>query len=62
MRKDRFTDEAVRNAYALAKLKYSEKEEDQLRFSEAYDFARHQSFEGSFYKTSGQRLNGMRAK
>jgi len=49
MRKDRFTDEALRNAAALAELKYSESEADQLRFSETYDFARCQRSDGSFY-------------
>lgn len=49
MRKDRFTDEALAAAKALADLKYSESEEDQLRFSEAYDFARCQRPDGSFY-------------
>jgi hypothetical protein len=61
MRKDRFTDEALRNAYALAELKYSENPEDQLRFSEAYDFARCQRPDGSFYGTSGQCRKGKQA-
>lgn len=39
MRKDRFTDEALRNAQALA----------ELEFSESYDFARCQRPNGSFY-------------
>ncbi len=39
MRKDRFTDEALRNAQALA----------ELEFSESYDFARCQRADGSFY-------------
>lgn len=37
MRKDHFTEEALKAAQALAELKYSESEEDQLRFSEAYE-------------------------
>lgn len=37
MRKDRFTDGALKAAYALAELKYSENPEDQLAFAEAYD-------------------------
>lgn len=49
MRKDRFTDEALAQAKALARLKYSENPEDQLAFSEAYDFARCQRPDGSFY-------------
>lgn len=49
MRKDRFTDEALAQAEALAELKYSENPEDQLAFSEAYDFARCQRADGSFY-------------
>jgi hypothetical protein len=49
MRKDRFTDEALAQAKALAELKYSENPEDQLAFSEAYDFARCQRPDGSFY-------------
>lgn len=53
MRKDRFTEEALAAAKALAALKYSENEEDQLRFSEAYDFARCQRPDGTFYGTSG---------
>lgn len=39
MRKDRFTDEALRNAQALA----------ELEFSESLDFARCQRADGSFY-------------
>lgn len=58
MRKDRFTDEALRNAYALADLKYSENPEDQVAFEEAYDFARCQRPDGSFYGTSGQCRKG----
>lgn len=58
MRKDRFTDEALRNAYALAELKYSENPEDQVAFEEAYDFARCQRPDGSFYGTSGQCRKG----
>lgn len=58
MRKDRFTEEALAAAKALAALKYSENEEDQLRFSEAYDFARCQRPDGSFYGTSGQCRKG----
>jgi len=49
MRKDRFTDEALRNARALAELKAQDSES----FSEAYDFARCQRPDGSFYGTSG---------
>lgn len=58
MRKDRFTDEALKAAYALAELKYSEDPEDQLAFAEAYDFARCQRPDGSFYGTSGQCRKG----
>lgn len=58
MRKDRFSDDAVRAAKALASLKYSENPEDQLAFSEAYDFARCQRPDGSFYGTSGQCRKG----
>jgi hypothetical protein len=58
MRKDRFTDEALRAAYALAELKYSEDPEDQQAFAEAYDFARCQRPDGSFYGTSGQCRKG----
>ena len=58
MRKDRFTDEALRNAMALAELKYSESAEDQVAFEEAYDFARCQRPDGSFYGTSGQCRKG----
>jgi hypothetical protein len=53
MRKDHFTDEAVAAAKALAALKYSENPEDQQAFSEAYDFARCQRPDGSFYGTAG---------
>ena len=49
MRKDRFTDEALAAAKALADLKYSESAEDQQAFAEAYDFARCQRPNGSFY-------------
>lgn len=49
MRKDHFTEEAVKAAYALAEFKYSENPEDQLAFTEAYDFARCQRSDGSFY-------------
>ncbi len=58
MRKDRFSDEALRNAMALAELKYSENPEDQVAFEEAYDFARCQRPDGSFYGTSGQCRKG----
>lgn len=58
MRKDHFTEEALKAAQALSELKYSESEEDQLRFSEAYDFARCQRPDGSFYGTSGQCRKG----
>lgn len=58
MRKDRFTDEAVAAAKALADLRYSENEGDQLRFSEAYDFARCQRADGTFYGTSGSCRKG----
>lgn len=61
MRKDRFTDEALRNARALAELKYSESPEEQLAFAEAYDFARCQRPDGSFYGTSGQCRKGTEA-
>jgi hypothetical protein len=54
MRKDHFTKEALAAAKALVDLKYSENEDDQLRFSEAYDFARCQRSDGSFYGTGGQ--------
>jgi hypothetical protein len=49
MRKDYFTDEAVKAARALAEFKYSENPEDQLAFTEAYDFARCQRPNGSHY-------------
>jgi hypothetical protein len=58
MRKDHFTEEALRNAQALAELKYSENPEDQLAFAEAYDFARCQRPDGSFYGTAGQCRKG----
>lgn len=58
MRKDRFTDEALKAAYTLAELKYSEDPEDQQAFAEAYDFARCQRPDGSFYGTSGQCRKG----
>jgi len=58
MRKDRFTDEALKAAYALAELKYSENPEDQLAYAEAYDFGRCQRPDGSFYGTSGQCRKG----
>lgn len=59
MRKDHFSDAAVRAAYALAELKFSENEEGQLRFSEAtYDFTRCQRADGSFYGTSGKCRTG----
>jgi hypothetical protein len=59
MRKDRFTDEALRNAYALAKLKYSEKEEGQAVFEEAYSFGQTcQRPDGSTYGTAGQCRKG----
>jgi len=45
MRKDRFTDEALAQAKALAEVKMSDSES----FSEAYDFARCQRADGSFY-------------
>ena len=45
MRKDRFTDEALRYAEALASIK----SEDAESFAEAYDFARCQRADGSFY-------------
>ena len=54
MRKDHFTEEALAAAKALAALKYSENPEDQLAFAEAYDFARCQRADGSFYGTGGQ--------
>jgi len=57
MRKDRFTDEALRNARALAELKMQDSEQ----FSEAYDFARCQRPDGSFYGTSGQCRKGTEA-
>jgi len=53
MRKDRFTDEALRAAKALAELKYSEDSAEQMAFAETYDFARCQRADGSFYGTSG---------
>ena len=53
MRKDRFTDEALRAAKALAELKYSEDPAEQMAFAETYDFARCQRADGSFYGTSG---------
>jgi hypothetical protein len=53
MRKDHFTDETVAAAKALAALKYSENPGDQQAFSEAYDFARCQRPDGSFYGTAG---------
>lgn len=58
MRKDRFTEEALKNAQALAALKYSEDYEDQLAYAEAYDFARCQRPDGSFYGTGGQCRKG----
>jgi hypothetical protein len=45
MRKDRFTDEALANARALANVK----SQDAESFAEAYDFARCQRSDGSFY-------------
>jgi len=57
MRKDRFTDEALRNARALAELKAQDSES----FSEAYDFARCQRPDGSFYGTGGQCRKGTEA-
>jgi hypothetical protein len=45
MRKDRFTDEALANAKALAIVK----SQDAESFAEAYDFARCQRSDGSFY-------------
>jgi len=53
MRKDHFTEEALAKARALVALKYSENPEDQQAFAEAYDFARCQRADGSFYGTSG---------
>jgi len=61
MRKDRFTDEALAAAKALAELKYSENPEDQLAYAEAYDFARCQRPDGSFYGTGGQCRKGKEA-
>jgi hypothetical protein len=58
MRKDRFTDEAVTAAYALANLKYSESEEDQLRFSEAYNFTTCERPDGTRYGTRGKCRKG----
>jgi hypothetical protein len=58
MRKDHFTTEALRVAKALAELKYSESEEDQVRFSEAYDFATCQRPDGSKYGTGGRCRKG----
>lgn len=58
MRKDHFTEEALKAAQALAELKYSESEEDQLRFSEAYDFATCQRPDGSLYGTRGKCRKG----
>jgi hypothetical protein len=49
MRKDHFTEEALAQAKVLSALKYSENPEDQLSFAEAYDFARCQRPDGSFY-------------
>lgn len=49
MRKDHFTDEALALVAALVELKYSEDPEDQLAYAEAYDFARCQRPDGSFY-------------
>ena len=45
MRKDRFTEEALANAKALANVK----SQDAESFAEAYDFARCQRADGSFY-------------
>jgi hypothetical protein len=45
MRKDRFTDEALAQATALAELKMNDVES----FAEAYDYARCQRPDGSFY-------------
>jgi hypothetical protein len=45
MRKDRFTDEALAQAKALAELKMNDAES----FAEAYDYARCQRPDGSFY-------------
>lgn len=45
MRKDRFTDEALANARALSNVK----SQDAESFAEAYDFARCQRPDGSFY-------------
>ena len=53
MRKDRFTDEALRNAYALGALKYSENPGDQQVFAEAYDYATCERPDGSKYGTGG---------
>lgn len=61
MRKDRFTDEALRAAKALAELKYSEDPAEQMTFAETYDFARCQRPDGSFYGTSGQCRKGTEA-
>jgi hypothetical protein len=57
MRKDRFTDEAVRIALALAEAK----KQDAESFSEAYDFARCQRADGTFYGTAGTCRKGSHA-
>lgn len=58
MRKDHFTDEALKAAYALAELKYSEDPEDQLAFAEAYNYTTCERPDGSKYGTSGQCRKG----
>jgi hypothetical protein len=58
MRKDHFTDEALANAKALASVK----SQDAETFAEAYDFARCQRADGSFYGTAGQCRTGTPAK
>jgi hypothetical protein len=58
MRKDRFTDEALANVKALANAK----SQDAESFAEAYDFARCQRPDGSFYGTAGQCRTGTPAK
>lgn len=62
MRKDRFTDGALRNAYALGALKYSENPEDQQAFAEAYDFMTCERPDGSRYGTAGQCRKGKPVK
>jgi hypothetical protein len=54
MRKDRFTDGALANIKALANAK----SQDAESFAEAYDFARCQRPDGTFYGTSGQCRKG----